>query len=171
MPQKHEFGIWNTIADKREFMRGHMMDCFKSAEQFKKDLETAEKSSEIRNKAVEKFHKSRTMIAYIDGFIVSSNNDGRGHYEWLRDSQGMTKDEVNCIIRGYIKDYDIVLYMGENFSPVPNQMLGSNFLTMLTMHMSNGYPLGKYRVYNGVKVGNPGEVWEPINKIREILVM
>ena len=41
MPEKHLFGIWNTIEEKREWMQKIMMDCFKSPEQYKRDIESA----------------------------------------------------------------------------------------------------------------------------------
>lgn len=33
--------IWNTIEEKREWMQKIMMDCFKSPEQYKRDIESA----------------------------------------------------------------------------------------------------------------------------------
>ena len=41
MPQKHLFGQWNSLEDKREWMKKMMMDCFKSPEQYKRDIESA----------------------------------------------------------------------------------------------------------------------------------
>ena len=41
MPQSHPLGIWNTIQERREWMQRHMMDCFKSPEQYKRDIESA----------------------------------------------------------------------------------------------------------------------------------
>ncbi len=48
-PEEHPCGVWETIRDKRDWMKGHMMDCFKSPQQYKRDIETAEKSK-LQNK-------------------------------------------------------------------------------------------------------------------------
>lgn len=44
MPYTHLYGVWNTVSEKREWMRGHAMDCFKSPQQYQRDIECAEKS-------------------------------------------------------------------------------------------------------------------------------
>lgn len=44
MPEVHLYGVWKTIPEKRAWMIGHMMDCFKSHKQHKRDMECAEKS-------------------------------------------------------------------------------------------------------------------------------
>ena len=44
MREAHLYGVWETIPEKRAWMIGHMMDCFKSPEQYKRDIECAEKS-------------------------------------------------------------------------------------------------------------------------------
>lgn len=44
MPQEHPLGIWQTIEEKRRWMRSHGMDCFKSEKQYRLDIESAKKS-------------------------------------------------------------------------------------------------------------------------------
>lgn len=45
MPQKHPLGVWESIEEKRMWMIGHMMDCFKSEKQHRLDIESAKKSN------------------------------------------------------------------------------------------------------------------------------
>ena len=43
-PFSHELGVWESMQERRDWMEGRMMGCFKSPEQYKRDAETAAKS-------------------------------------------------------------------------------------------------------------------------------
>lgn len=217
MPESHTYGVWETIDDKRSWMKGHMMDCFKSVEEYRRDIESAKKlkykslqdipkdivipenikyinneafhgcdslnniievSEEINkidpesfDDKVTDFHISRIAFAIVDGKLHIIQNDKRSHDKWLFDEFGIGSNEFERIPRGYIKGYKVQLYIGKDFGPILSKSMLNDTLEKLIEELSCGYPLGKYRVYNGVIKGNPGEEWVHKEYVGEITVV
>jgi hypothetical protein len=104
---------------------------------------------------IEEFHEARIMF-YIwdDEVIVAPEGDPRGHKEFIYD------DEIysNCV-RGYYKDNDLVVYTGgDDFSTVE---IGPLVASIEPIIKALKLDVSKTHLYNGVRKGKPGEVWEP----------
>lgn len=216
MPENHPCGTWNSIEDKRNWMIGHMMDCFKSIEQHRRDLKSAKKSyyepkidipkditlpkslkhvddkafsncesinkieltKEINNigpksfdEAVLKFHTSRVAFAIVDNKIHTIRNDTRSHDKWLREEFGIGSNEFESIPRGYIKGYKVQLYIGKDFRPILSKTMLNQSIEKIVAELSCGYPLGVYRIYNGLIPGKPGEEWVYKEYVGEVNVI
>lgn len=140
-----------------------------------RDIESAKKSNckmiqDIPDN-ITNFHISRIAFAVVDGKLHAIQNDKRSHAEWLFDEFGIGSNEFERIPRGYIKGYKVQIYIGKDFGPILSKSMLKDTLEKLIKELSCGYPLGKYRVYNGVIKGNPGEEWVNKEYVGEITVV
>lgn len=120
-------------------------------------------------KEVEKFHKSRIAFAFLnDGQCVINVNDVREHKVYLKEDFGISFEEFEHLIRGFIKLGRIVFYRTLAFFPIEN-------ITKETLSIVSGKALeffgsGEYEIWNGLEIGQLGQEWEPIHRIGTVFI-
>ena len=115
-------------------------------------------------KEAEEFHKKRCAFAWIDGKLTfnDNENDDRDHQHWLLDDYGITPEQWEKLPRGYMLPDRIQLFIGSTFSAVPTDSISvTDFAELISKHHTR-YKSKEVKIYNGVKIGKVGEVWEPI---------
>lgn len=115
-------------------------------------------------KEAEEFHKKRYAFAWINGKLTfnDNENDDRDHQHWLLDDYGVTPEQWEKLPRGYMLPDRIQLFIGSTFSAVPTDLISvTDFAELISKHHTR-YNSKEVKVYNGVKIGKVGEVWEPI---------
>lgn len=114
------------------------------------------------------FHQTRIPFAIINHKLVYTMFDKRSHKEWLKQVYGVSEEEYENIIRGYMKDGQVFFYKTSNFEPVDMQQLGIDSLKHIQI-ISMVY-MNKYnpKCFNGMHIGESGTQWEPIDLIGSI---
>mgnify|MGYP006348243987 CR=1 FL=1 len=105
------------------------------------------------------YHESRIMFAILNNNLHYLDGDKRGHLEWLRNDFNITDGEFNEITRGYIRNGTIAVYKGFKFSAVSKKSL-INTINLIIREFN--LDLNEYIIFNGVLVGNIGEIWKPL---------
>lgn len=119
------------------------------------------------NDDVKALHSSRIMFAIVnENLKISKNCDTRGHKEWFKDEGFLNIQPFDSIIRGYVDETGIYMYVGENF--ITNIQYEQTFLTYIKdicslLHLS--YNLS---VFAGMHIGKKGEKWYPIKTLGKI---
>ncbi len=86
--------------------------------------------------------------------IIAPKNDSKGHKEFISNQEIYDK----CV-RGYYKFLKLVVYTdGDDFNMVETAKLQK--ITPLLIEALN--TLKGTNIYNGVKKGKPGDMWEPL---------
>ena len=109
------------------------------------------------------FHKKRLTFAIIDGQLKSISNDSRSHFEWLSKDYGITLENFDNIIRGYVLNDGIYLYKGFQFNEVDDSEIESKVLIEIVQQANiyNKWQYKEYKVHSGMIQGVVGEVWKP----------
>lgn len=116
--------------------------------------------SENETEGVSKFHKSRIAFAFLeDGTMACNVNDEREHRVYLEEDFGVNEERFQTLVRGYIKPGRIVFYRTLKFSRIDEDIMP--YIEHVGVLAVQTYGMGRYEVWNGVKVGKPGEEWEP----------
>lgn len=128
------------------------------------------KISNEEDKKQSDFHKSRLIFAWIHGKLTfnENENDARSHFEWLTQDFDITACEFEKIPRGYMTSDRIQLFIGSDFRPLSSEELKKITATDLINIKDEFFKVygdKEVVIYNGVKVGEIGEVWEPIYKL------
>ena len=107
------------------------------------------------------FHKRRIAFAFVDGQCRFNDNldDDRDHQHWVCEDYGLTKDEFENLIRGYMLPGKIVLYQSSHFLEVDLSKLSVEDLLILLHTYKKTYKEELATIYNGVKIGVVGEEW------------
>lgn len=114
-------------------------------------------------KGVEEFHKSRIAFAFLnDGNCAINIKDVREHKIYLQEDFGISFDEFENLTRGYIKPGRIVFYKTSEFIPIEN--ITEKVLSVISEKTLEFFGPGKYEIWNGLKIGNLGEEWKPIQR-------
>lgn len=114
-------------------------------------------------KGVEEFHKSRIAFAFLnDGSCAINIKDVREHKIYLQEDFGISSDEFENLTRGYIKPGRIVFYKTSEFAPIEN--ITEKVLSVISEKALEFFGPGKYEIWNGLKIGNLGEEWKPIQR-------
>ncbi len=122
-------------------------------------------------KAAEIFHSGRLAFAFVghDMKLEFCNfGDARDHQHWLLDEFGVSKEQFESVPRGYVKSGRVQLFMGSGFKKIPNHKIGNIHLSQwqsIADKHREVFGTGTVEVFNGVKIGKIGEVWEPLEKI------
>ena len=122
------------------------------------------------------FHEKRLMFAFIgepmDGEppLAYKINDKRDHCNWLHDEYGIDSNSFENLDRGYmlpIKENTIraIVYKGINHGPTK---VTQTMLERLKKVCRENYGKGFLQVYTGCKVGQIGQLWEPIEHVAAI---
>ena len=107
------------------------------------------------------FHKRRIAFAFVDGQcrFNSNSDDDRDHQHWVCEDYGLTKDEFENLIRGYMLPGKIVLYQSSHFSEINlSELSAADVLTLLSTY-KKAYQSSYVTLYNGAKIGVVGEEW------------
>lgn len=122
-------------------------------------------------KKLDNFHDSRVVWAIYNGKMYFALSE-KGHKKWFMDKLNIPESEFENIKRGYIrrsnKDWDVlnvVAYRGSNFEQV--ELTDEETAKLLWM-TDLIHDCEKMRLYSGVKVGDVGEVWEPLTLIKSV---
>ena len=114
-------------------------------------------------KMVDEFHKSRIAFAFLDdGRCAINVKDVREHKIYLQEDFGISFDEFENLTRGYIKPGRIVFYKTSEFAPIEN--ITEKVLSVISEKALEFFGPGKYEIWNGLKIGKPGEEWKPIQR-------
>lgn len=113
--------------------------------------------------AIGKYHCSRLAFAFKNDKPLINLHDDRDHRTYLREDFGIDDDEFETLIRGYIKPGKIVFYITSHHSEV--EMVPLDYINATKLLAWENYGAGKYSIYNGVKVGEPGIEWPHIKTI------
>ncbi len=114
-------------------------------------------------KMVDEFHKSRIAFAFLDdGRCAINVKDVREHKIYLQEDFGISFDEFENLTRGYIKPGRIVFYKTLEFVPI--ESITEEVLSIVSEKALEFFGSGKYEIWNGLKIGKPGEEWEPIQR-------
>ena len=114
-------------------------------------------------KGVEEFHKSRIAFAFLnDGSCAINIKDVREHKIYLQEDFGISFDEFENLTREFIKPGRIVFYKTSEFIPI--ESITEKVLSIVSEKALEFFGSGKYEIWNGLKIGKPGEEWEPIQK-------
>ena len=115
------------------------------------------------------FHKSRYAFAWVNGKLVfnDNENDDRDHQHWLCEDYGITVEEWENTPRGYMMAGKIQLFIGSQFKPLDTNKISVIDFETLLHTQKNKFGTDKVVVYNGVKVGKVGDIWEPLEKMGE----
>lgn len=128
---------------------------------------------ELSNEEIEnekKYHKSRIMFAFVNNKLEFAIDDERDHQHWLSDVFSIDPTEFETLIRGYIKDFTILLYKSSSFLPLNDEEITVKLKNSLFNLASINSVEGVYTVYTGVKIGKIGEVWPPIKELYSFVV-
>lgn len=111
----------------------------------------------------QKFHKKRLTFAILDEHCKFISNDTRSHFEWLNEVYGVTIEDFENIIRGYVLEDGIYLYKGFQFNEIDDSELESNILMEIVQQANiyNKWQYKEYKVHSGMVQGTVGEVWKP----------
>lgn len=111
------------------------------------------------NTKEEDFHKSRIIFAVIDN-SVHWTDEPLSHDEWLSGEYNITEEEFENIPRGYIRKEQntvkIICYEGKKFEKT---LITNKQLKALFMIADIQFYYDTIEIYNGVEVGEVGEVW------------
>lgn len=123
--------------------------------------------SDTESKKVDDFHKSRVAFAILkDGRCAINVKDCREHRVYLQEDFGISFEEFEGLIRGYIKSGRITFYQSSKFLPVEN--LSDNMLEMVYQQAVKFFGSGKYEIWNGLKVADIGEEWKPLKIVKSV---
>lgn len=102
------------------------------------------------------FHTDRTMFYFKRDNIVFPDykHVNSSHKEWFKD-EGI---DINKVIRGYKKNLNIYLYIGETFD-IPNVTYN------MIKQILNIFP-DIWHIYLGCQIGEIGEEWPGIEEIK-----
>lgn len=120
-------------------------------------------------KEVGTFHKSRIAFAILsDGKCAVNIKDIREHRVYLQEDFGISFEEFENLVRGYIKPGRIVFYKTSGFYPIDN--ISEKILSIVSEKALEFFGSGKYEIWNGLKIGKFGEEWQPIQKHGFVLI-
>lgn len=122
------------------------------------------------------FHNSRLMWMRIENRLIWTRFSDLSHEEWFNSLFINSDIDYNTIDRGYIKidketkTCNIMMYKGRNFGRVkPSRRLveqcrksPDDLKLLAILYVEYMGDASIFRVCNGVKVGKPGDIWEPL---------
>lgn len=119
-------------------------------------------------KGVDEFHKSRIAFAILnDGRCAINVNDVREHKIYLKEDFGISFEEFENLVRGFIKPGRIVFYKTLGFIPI--ETISEEILSIVSEKALEFFGSGEYEIWNGLEIGKLGEEWKPIQK-KELLL-
>lgn len=120
--------------------------------------------SEEDKAAGEEFHKKRYAFAWIKGKLTFNDNlnDDRDHQHWMLEDYEVSIEEWEVSPRGYMLPDRIQLFIGSHFSKLNTSEISITDFNELLFKHHERYNSTSVTVYNGVKVGKIGDIWEPL---------
>lgn len=113
------------------------------------------------------FHKNRIAFGDVLGEYRFNTNklDDRDHQHWICEDYGLSVDEFESIIRGYMVDGEVYFYRGSDFRCVNEYEINlDNLYKVLEVYKEN-FASNEVNIYNGVHIGKVGERWLPKKKL------
>ena len=147
------YGLKFTVVDIDKFRSVVKEDdfiCIKA-----KDL-TIQLEPYVKVDKEQEYHNSRTTFVILHG-IVHYGPKGLSHKDWLVGQGVMTEEAYNKVVRGYFDETGIYFYQG-NFET--NEIVES-----IALKVADSIDKNK-SIYCGCIIGEVGEKWEPIKKLR-----
>lgn len=126
--------------------------------------------NEIKNAS--DFHKKRVAFALRDKDFVFNNDpqDDRDHQHWLCEDYGMSIDEFEHVIRGYMRPGVITIYVSNSFDCVDPFHFSIGNLKQLLDEYKNVFDTETVTINNGVMVKTVGEIWPPKEELMKIVL-
>lgn len=109
---------------------------------------------------VKLFHKSRIAFMIINDEVLYLVNSTKSHIEWF-ETLNLNSLDFNEIVRGYVRENLIVFYKGDFEYDEKVYEHADWFSNKIIDDLGVDNPL----IYVGVKKGDIGEIWEPMNRI------
>lgn len=114
------------------------------------------------SKLITNFHNGRVAFAFLeDGALACNIHDQREHRVYLKEDFGVSDEQFEKLVRGYIKPGRIVFYKSSHFAKVDEDVI--NYIDTVGVLAVQSFGAGKYEIWNGVCIGNPGEEWKPMS--------
>lgn len=125
---------------------------------------------ELSNDEVEgaaDFHKKRIAFGEVGGVLRFNldKSDDRDHQHWLCEDYGLTIEDFEGIIRGYMVDGEVYFYKGSDFRCVGEHNIGLDMLNMILNLYKENLTKKEVVIYNGVHIGKVGERWLPKKRL------
>ena len=111
-------------------------------------------------KKEQQFHKERIAFLIINDSVLFLENSGMSHKEWFESLKIDTVD-FEQVVRGYVKDNNIVFYKGDFI--YDDEVIKKAY--EFYKHIMEKTHLHNADVYCGVQKGKVGEVWKFIKKL------
>lgn len=127
---------------------------------------SVELSSEEISGASE-FHKNRIAFGDVLGEyrFNTDESDDRDHQHWICEDYGLSIDEFEGIIRGYMVDGEIYFYRSSDFRCVNEHEINLETLHKVLEIYQENFVSKEVNIYNGVNIGKVGERWIPKKKL------
>ena len=94
------------------------------------------------------------MFALVDGKLVYTLGGKRTNYQWLHEDYGVSKQDYNFTVRGYIKDTRINVYRGNCLQPVNDTTTLDCVMYHLEELLRSLRVRGVFYVYDGITTGS-----------------
>lgn len=118
---------------------------------------------------IQKFHNERIAFAFVhDTFITIPQ--GSDHTVLMNEPYNLSEEKFEKTIRGYCLDHAIVLYQGREFHKIHYYDKSRNLFETLFRYLAGICKPGEYTIFNGVHIGNPGEIWTPAEALMRISI-
>lgn len=98
--------------------------------------------------------------------LVPAVGEIRTHKQWMAEDYNIKEQAFYKLVRGYIFEKAIVMYMGEDFGLVRTDSIQRVLNELVSTEGVLEYDISEYDIYSGVLVGNTGELWFPKIQIR-----
>lgn len=102
------------------------------------------------------YHNSRTTFAILNNTLVFGPH-GLSHADWLMGNLSLDKDSFNSVVRGYYDESGIYFYQGEFETNAEVEEMALKYADNIDKNKP---------IYCGCIIGEVGEKWEPIKKLR-----
>lgn len=110
------------------------------------------------------FHKSRIAFAIINDKLIYLKNSELSHIDWLVPTI-VKPEEFKYIIRGYVKDNNIIFYIGDFCTNKEVELKSLQYAPLIKEDLSINNSI---ELYCGVVKGKIGEVWRPYKLVGKI---
>lgn len=108
------------------------------------------------------FHESRIAFAILDKTIVWTMSK-LDHKTWLNTQYNVSKSKFEKLVRGYIRkegnNVNIIFYKGSDFRETH---IKNKYIKFLICLADIKFDYTDLIIGNGVKIGEPGEIWRPL---------
>ena len=123
----------------------------------------------MKNNAESDFHRRRKVFVVLEtGLLIASDGFGGSHSDLLLQS-GFDVEQTDRLIagqpRGYALNGNVYLYRGADFLCL-SEINAGKVPEWIPFFRKSGWLAENGKVYDGMRVGKTGTVWEPIKEFK-----